>query len=155
LRPVKGIPRIPYTPPPLLTPINMKRMKASLPGGSWRDWPKDLLAPCHVREGGKGYTPVYGRMSWDAPSPTITTQFYNYGSGRFGHPEQDRALSLREGALLQSFPPEWEFVPPGTPVQTTATGRAIGNAVPPALAKSIGLCLMRAAGQPSEAGLAA
>lgn len=138
-----------------LTDINMKRMKASLPGGSWRDWPKNLLAPCHVREAGKGYTPVYGRMSWDAPSPTITTQFYNYGSGRFGHPDQNRALSLREGALLQSFPSAWAFVPPGTMVQTTATGRAIGNAVPPALAKSIGLWLLRTAGEHPKAGLAA
>jgi hypothetical protein len=44
-------------------------------------------------------------MSWDAPSPTITTQFFGFGNGRFGHPEQDRALSLREGALLQGLPP--------------------------------------------------
>ena len=43
-------------------------------------------------------------MEWDKPAPTITTQFYNFGTGRFGHPKQDRALSLREGALLQTFP---------------------------------------------------
>jgi DNA (cytosine-5)-methyltransferase 1 len=53
---------------------------------------------------------IYGRMVWDAPSPTITTQFYGYGNGRFGHPEQDRALTLREVALLQSFPPNYAFV---------------------------------------------
>jgi len=87
-----------------LTPRNLKRMRASSPGGTWRDWPEELKLPCHRRRTGKGYGAVYGRLSWDAPAPTITTQFHNYGSGRFGHPEQDRALSLREGAILQGLP---------------------------------------------------
>jgi DNA (cytosine-5)-methyltransferase 1 len=76
-------------------------------------------------------------MSWDAPAPTITTQFFGFGNGRFGHPEQDRALSLREGAMLQGFPPEYEFVPPGKRVQFKAVGRLIGNAVPVRLASAI------------------
>ena len=52
-------------------------------------------------------------MEWDKPSPTITTQFYGFGNGRFGHPEQDRGISLREGAILQSFPKRYQFVEPG------------------------------------------
>ena len=73
-------------------------------------------------------------MLWDAPAPTITTQCFNYGSGRFGHPEQDRAISLREAALLQSFPRDFQFVAPGEDVHFKTVGRHIGNAVPPRLA---------------------
>ncbi len=83
---------------------NLKRIRASRPGGTWRDWPRHLRADCHKEKTGKTYRSVYGRMEWDKPSPTITTQFYGFGNGRFGHPEQDRGISLREGAILQSFP---------------------------------------------------
>jgi DNA (cytosine-5)-methyltransferase 1 len=82
-------------------------------------------------------------MSWDRPSPTITTQFYGFGNGRFGHPEQDRAISLREGAILQSFPADFKFVPPGKKINFREVGRLIGNAVPPALAKEIGRAIIR------------
>ncbi|MDA0893131.1 MAG: DNA cytosine methyltransferase, partial [Proteobacteria bacterium] len=84
-----------------LSELNMKRMRASKPGGSWRDWPRALVADCHTKNSGKTFPGVYGRMTWDDPSPTITTQYYGFGNGRFGHPEQDRGLSLREGAILQ------------------------------------------------------
>lgn len=57
-----------------------------------------------------GYKDAYSRIWWDKPSPTITTKFYQYCSGRHGHPEQDRALSLREGALLQTFPENYMFL---------------------------------------------
>jgi DNA (cytosine-5)-methyltransferase 1 len=77
-------------------------------------------------------------MEWDEPAPTITTQFYNYGSGRFGHPEQDRALTLREGAMLQTFPEDYTFVDPDDEVHLKRIGRLVGNAVPVELAKSIG-----------------
>ena len=77
-------------------------------------------------------------MGWDTRSPTITTEFYSYGSGRFGHPEQHRALSLREGALLQTFPTDYEFVAEDQPVRATVVGRMIGNAVPPQLGEIIG-----------------
>jgi DNA (cytosine-5)-methyltransferase 1 len=87
-----------------LSPLNLERIKASKPGGSWRDWPKRLVAKCHRRETGRTYPGVYGRMVWDEPAPTLTTQFYGFGNGRFGHPEQNRGLSLREGAILQGFP---------------------------------------------------
>lgn len=87
-----------------LSKLNLKRIRASKPGGSWRDWNKNLIADCHKRDTGKSYPSVYGRMAWNEPAPTVTTQFFGFGSGRFGHPEQDRAISLREGAILQSFP---------------------------------------------------
>ena len=77
-------------------------------------------------------------MSWDEPAPTVTTQYYGFGNGRFGHPEQDRAISLREGAILQSFPKGYEFVPKGSPVHKKTIGRLIGNAVPVKLAHAIG-----------------
>ena len=74
---------------------------------------------------GKTYKSVYGRMEWDEPSPTITTQFHNFGCGRFGHPEQHRALSFREAALLQTFPPDYDFVDPDQPVTITNIGAYI------------------------------
>ena len=120
-----------------LSPLNLDRIRASTAGGSWRDWEDGLVSGCHRKESGRGYGSVYGRMGWDDPAPTVTTQFYGFGNGRFGHPEQDRALSLREGAVLQSFPPDYEFVEPGAPVQFKTLGRMIGNAVPVLLARAI------------------
>jgi len=120
-----------------LAPINVKRIDASKPGGTWRDWSSDLVAHCHTLDAGRGYSSVYGRMSWDEPSPTITTQFFGFGNGRFGHPEQRRALSLREGAMLQGFPRNYAFVAPDQPIPFKAVGRLIGNAVPVKLASAI------------------
>lgn len=125
-----------------LEPINLERIQASKPGESWRDWPQRLLPHCFTKDSGQSYTNVYGRMRWDYPAPTLTTQFYRYGTGRFGHPEQDRALSLREGALLQTFPQEYQFIKPDGCVTFTAVGRHIGNAVPPALASAIGKAIV-------------
>jgi DNA (cytosine-5)-methyltransferase 1 len=121
-----------------LSPLNLERIKASKPGGSWRDWPKHLIAKCHRKETGKTYPGVYGRMKWDEPAPTLTTQFYGFGSGRFGHPSQARGLSLREGAILQGFPENYSFVPKGDPIHFKALGRLIGNAVPVELGRVIG-----------------
>lgn len=121
-----------------LSEINLQRIRHSVPGGTWRDWPDELKLPCHKKEKGKSYSSVYGRMSWDNIAPTITTQFIGYGTGRFGHPEQDRALTLREGAILQSFPPNYKFVAPSEPVQIRKIARHIGNAVPPRLGEIIG-----------------
>lgn len=120
-----------------LSEINARRVASARPGGTWRDWSPDLVASCHKAETGKGYSSVYGRMVWSQPSPTITTQFYGFGNGRFGHPEQDRALSLREGALLQGFPRDYQFAAPGQPIQFTKIGRMIGNAVPVTIAGAI------------------
>lgn len=121
-----------------LTDRNLARIRISKPAGTWKEWPEEMRVDCHRSETGKTYPSVYGRMSWDQPSPTITTQFYGFGNGRFGHPEQDRAITLREGATLQSFPPSFKFAPSEARVNFRAIGRLIGNAVPPALAKAIG-----------------
>lgn len=82
-------------------------------------------------------------MEWDKPSPTITTQFYGFGNGRFGHPQQDRGLSLREGAILQSFPSRYEFVGPDADYEFKRIGRMIGNAVPVRLGVAIGKTITR------------
>ncbi len=95
-----------------LSTRNLERIRHSVPGGTWRDWPEELICECHKRPSGQTYSSVYGRMTWEQIGPTITTQFYNYGTGRYGHPEQDRALSLREGALLQTFPNGYDFIDP-------------------------------------------
>jgi DNA (cytosine-5)-methyltransferase 1 len=121
-----------------LTPINQQRIKASKPGGTWRDWPVSLRANCHQRPSGKTYPGVYARMTWDAPSPTLTTQCYGFGNGRFGHPEQHRAITLREAAILQSFPHDYEFLPADEKPSFVEVGRWIGNAVPVKLAQAIG-----------------
>ncbi|MCL2228535.1 MAG: DNA cytosine methyltransferase [Firmicutes bacterium] len=122
-----------------LSPLNIKRIQASKPGGSWRDWSSDLLLDCHKKESGQTFTSVYGRMSWDKIGPTMTTQFYCYGTGRYGHPEQDRALTLREGALLQTFPIDYQFIDPTKELFSIKDiARHIGNAVPVRLGEIIG-----------------
>ncbi|HFH3237996.1 TPA: DNA cytosine methyltransferase [Pseudomonas aeruginosa] len=123
-----------------LTPLNLKRIIHSRPGGSWKDWPIKLRAECHQRASGKSYPSVYGRMRWDQPSPTMTTLCYGFGNGRFGHPEQNRGISLREAALLQSFPLDYQFMPANN-ITFKAVGRMIGNAVPVRLGEVIGLSL--------------
>jgi DNA (cytosine-5)-methyltransferase 1 len=126
-----------------LADINLRRIQSSKPGGTWRDWDSDLVAACHRLKTGKTFPSVYGRMNWDEASPTITTQFFGFGNGRFGHPEQDRALSLREGALLQTFPPKYGFVPPGEETYFKTVGRLIGNAVPVRLGQVVAQSLVR------------
>lgn len=125
-----------------LSEINLKRIRASIPGGTWRDWAESLKAECHIRDSGATYPSVYGRMEWDEPSPTITTQCFGYGNGRFGHPEQDRAISLREAAMLQGFPRKYSFLPENEPVSFATLGKLIGNAVPVTLGKAIGELLV-------------
>lgn len=123
---------------PAMSEINLQRMEASKPGGTWHDWPEDLRLPCHRRPKGAKFVNAYGRMRWDKPSPTITTYFYNFGAGRFGHPEQHRSISPREAAILQGFPDTYRFAPDGEKAAITTIGRQIGNAVPPPLAEAIG-----------------
>lgn len=122
-----------------LSELNLKRIRASVPGGTWKDWPEELRCECHKKATGQTYTSVYGRMSWDKIGSTMTTQFICYGTGRYGHPEQDRALTLREGALLQTFPRNYEFFPPETKEYSMRdVARHIGNAVPVKLGEIIG-----------------
>ena len=121
-----------------LSAKNLERIRASRAGGTWRDWPSELRADCHARDSGKTYPSVYGRMEWEKLAPTMTTQCYGFGNGRFGHPSQDRAISLREAAILQSFPDDYVFLPPGEKITFTRLGTLIGNAVPPKLGEAIG-----------------
>lgn len=120
-----------------LSEKNLQRIRVSKPGGTWRDWPKNLIADCHKAASGKTYPSVYGRMEWNKPAPTMTTQCYGFGNGRFGHPEQDRAITLREAAIIQSFPRDYAFIPHNGDVSFTTLGRLIGNAVPVELGRAI------------------
>jgi len=127
-----------------LSPLNMERVRATpRDGGTKDDWPRRLLLDCHQRESGARYHSVYGRLWWDKPAPTMTTLCNGIGNGRFGHPEQDRAISLREAAMLQSFPKGYEFWPKDKKLHAKAVARLIGNAVPPALGFALGTELMR------------
>jgi DNA (cytosine-5)-methyltransferase 1 len=128
-----------------VTGTNLRRLRSSQPGGTWKDWPASLRAMCHRKKTGMSYQSVYARMVWDEPAPTITTQAYNFGTGRFGHPEQDRSITLREAALLQTFPRRFRFVKPREKVIFVHVGRLIGNAVPPRLAYFVGKEIMRTA----------
>ncbi len=120
-----------------LSKLNLDRIKASRPGGTWRDWSPSLRAACHRKSTGDTYPSVYGRMEWDKPAPTITTQCFGYGNGRFGHPVQHRAITLREAAMLQTFPRSYKFVKKGERVVFSTLGRHIGNAVPVKLGEVI------------------
>jgi DNA (cytosine-5)-methyltransferase 1 len=115
------------------TPAMMARIRATpKDGGSRRDLPPELQCACHLRRG--GYFDVYGRMAWDKVSPTITSGCINPSKGRFLHPEENRAITLREAALLQTFPQEYQFcIERGK----DHVARQIGNAFPPDLIKPI------------------
>lgn len=126
-----------------LSETNLERLRVSSPGGTWRDWPEHLRATCHKAESGSTYPSVYGRMEWDAVAPTITTQFFGFGNGRFGHPEQDRAISIREGAMLQSFPKHYRFHSADSKMSVQRLGRLIGNAVPVKLGAAIGRAITK------------
>lgn len=126
-----------------LSPMNLKRIRATKhDGGTRHDWPDELVLDCHRKESGKSYFSIYGRMWWDQPAPTMTTFCTGIGNGRFGHPVQDRSITLREAALFQSFPRSYEFWPPDGRLNRKAVGRMIGNAVPPRLAKELGRAIM-------------
>ena len=120
-----------------LSLINIKRIKATKEGGSWREWPDELVLECFKKETGRSYGSVYGRMKWDEPAPTMTTQCTGLGNGRFGHPEQDRAISLREAAIFQTFPMDYQFAEDNKILNPSIVCRQIGNAVPPMLGRVI------------------
>src|SRR3546814_6149967 len=105
------------------------------------DWDEDLIAECHRRDSGKSFRSVYGRMRWEDVAPTMTTLCYGFGNGRFGHPEQDRAISLREASLFQTFPKTYQFIPKNERANFTVIGRLIGNAVPVRLGEVIAMSI--------------
>lgn len=110
-----------------LSETNLRRLRATPPGADRRSWSEDLRLACHRDI--DGYTDVYGRMAWDRPAPALTTRCISVSNGRYGHPCQDRAISVREAAALQSFPDDFVFHG-----SMDAMARQIGNAVPPRLA---------------------
>lgn len=120
-----------------LSPINLARIHNTPYGGGWKDWPEELVLDCHRKKSGQSFGSVYGRMKWEEPSPTITTECTGIGNGRFGHPEQDRAISVREAALLQTFPISYRFFENENRVSLKNASRYIGNAVPPRLGEVI------------------
>ena len=113
--------------------INLERLRNTPKnGGDRRSWPKELWLDCHK---GKysGHTDVYGRMAWHSPAPTLTGRCHSISNGRYGHPEQNRAISLREAASLQSFPNGYIFFGSNKHI-----AQQIGNAVPVRLAEELG-----------------
>lgn len=122
-----------------LSPKNIERLQHLKPGQGRDSLPAELLAECHkINSSVIGHRNVYGRMPWDDVAPTITARFDSFTRGMFGHPEQDRSISLREGALLQTFPEDFMFV--GNKVDIA---RQIGNAVPVNMAMAIGIQLIK------------
>lgn len=122
-----------------ITPRNLRRLKATpRDGGSRKQWPKGLVLDCH-RGDYRGHTDVYGRMRWDAPAPALTCKCFSISNGRYGHPEQSRAISLREAARLQSFRDDFTFY--GKTQEEI--GAQIGNAVPVQLARHLAMSLLK------------
>ncbi|MFC1508284.1 DNA cytosine methyltransferase [Candidatus Omnitrophota bacterium] len=118
-----------------LSKRNLKRIrKTPMNGGSRKAWADNPELQLECYKNHLGHWDVYGRMQWEKASPTITTRFNSYSNGRYGHPEQDRAISLREGATLQTFPLVYIFYSDSQ----TKIAKMIGNAVPPELARRIG-----------------
>lgn len=104
-------------------------------GGSRLDWACDPELQLKCFEGkDNSFKDTFGRMWWNRPAPTITTKFFSISNGRFGHPDEDRAISLREGATLQTFPKDYIF----KTTSISATARLIGNAVPCEYARRLG-----------------
>ena len=129
-------PTIPNHTASALTEMNLRRLKASTQGSDRFDWPAELWLKCHADH--RGHSDVYGRMSWDEPAPALTTKCTSISNGRFGHPDQDRPISVREAASLQTFPRDFVFV--GGIKNAT---RQVGNAVPVLLAQRMGEHLAR------------
>jgi len=116
-----------------ITDVNLERLAHTPPdGGGRRDWPMRLQLKCH-KNGYEGHTDVYGRMYWDEPAPTLTARCNSISNGRYGHPEQNRAISLREAAALQSFPDNYKFFSSNKHI-----AQQIGNAVPVRFATALG-----------------
>ena len=107
-------------------------------GGTRASWKNtDLQIPAYIGKD-NSFQDIYGRMFWDKPGPTITTKFYSITNGRFGHPDQNRAISLREAATLQTFDTDYKFFSNSI----ASKARLIGNAVPPQLSKRIAASIL-------------
>lgn len=113
-----------------LSKLNIARISCTPEGKGRETWPSDLILNCHKSH--KGHTDVYGRLRWDSLASGLTTRCNSLSNGRFGHPSQNRAISIREAALLQTFPKTFRFHG-----SINSRAKQIGNAVPPVLAKAI------------------
>jgi DNA (cytosine-5)-methyltransferase 1 len=120
----------------LLSEINLERISKTPIGGGREDWPEHLWLDCHRDHG--GHSDVYGRMSWDKPSSALTTRCISLSNGRFGHPEQNRAISVREAACIQTFPRDFVFHG-----NLNSMARQVGNAVPVRMAEVFGMEFQR------------
>lgn len=125
-----------------LSPLNLRRIRSIKEGEGHDALPVELQLDCHKNNKAHRHLDTYGRMAWDEPAPTITARFDSFSRGRFGHPVLDRTITLREGARLQTFPDDFEFL--GNKVEVA---KQIGNAVPPKLAKEIAECVKVALGE--------
>jgi len=128
-----------------LSPTNLARIRCIPEGGGREHLPLHLELPCHVSNRKHRHLDTYGRLAWDKPSVTITARFDSFTRGRFGHPTEDRTITLREGARLQSFPDSFKFFG-----NREEVARQIGNAVPPKLGTAIGLSIVNALEKRSE-----
>ncbi len=127
---------------PSISDTNKKRLKkVAKNGGNRFGFANDpeLQLDCFIGRD-NSFKDTFGRLWWNRPSPTITTKFFSISNGRFVHPEEDRALSIREGATLQSFPKDYIF----KTMSIVKTARMIGNAVPPKYAEAIGRAIINA-----------
>lgn len=136
-----------------LSETNLKRLDLTKSDGGTREGWQDTDLQLAVYKNNKDnkkfrFREIYGRMFWDKPAPTITTRFYSLSNGRFAHPEQNRAISLREGATLQTFPFDYVF----KANTVTDISRIIGNAVPPELARRIGKAILETSFRKKAAG---
>jgi DNA (cytosine-5)-methyltransferase 1 len=122
-----------------LSKLNLERLRHMPPGGGREDLPEHLQLPCHRNNPGHRHMEVYGRLAWGRPSGTITARFDSFTRGRFGHPTENRSLTLREGARLQTFPDSFVFVG-----NREEGAKQIGNAVPPLFAEVLGRAILRA-----------
>ena len=113
-----------------LSPLSVARLRAVGPGQSRSALPIELRPDCH-KNSETGFSNVYGRMAWDEPAPTITGGCTTLSKGRFGHPSKLRTISVREAALLQTFPREYKF----NTRHMEKVCKIIGNALPPLFAE--------------------
>ena len=120
-----------------LNATNLERINLTPEGGDRRDWPSRLINKAHKNY--CGHYDTYGRMSWDKPSPTLTTKCHSYSNGRFGHPDtnQNRPISIREAASIQTFPSDYVFHG-----AICSMSKQIGNAVPCELARNFGIAIL-------------
>ncbi|MGD6807921.1 MAG: DNA cytosine methyltransferase, partial [Candidatus Bathyarchaeia archaeon] len=120
-----------------LTSVTLQRLKNTPKnGGSRSSWPSELVLKCHQSQ--KGHSDVYGRMRWNDVAPTLTCRCISVSNGRFAHPTQNRGISVREAAALQTFSDDFIFLEP-----KSLAAKHIGNAVPPLSSKVIAMQIIQ------------